>query len=110
MSYLEGVIIGPIRLFAYEAGPIIFLVLCQITGRLPDNSLIFPFWRFTMLTNKPALSFPWVRLMRLSEGDDDADAAAADEDVSDFRLFALPRPLALSLLSALTCKAARCCI
>ena len=49
--------IGPIRLFAYEAGPIKLLVLCQITGRLPDNSLIFPFLRLTRLTNKPALSF-----------------------------------------------------
>ena len=38
-------------------GPIILLVLCQITGRLHDNSLIFPFWRLTRLTNKPALSF-----------------------------------------------------
>ena len=30
-------------MFAYEAGPIILIVLCQISGRLPDNSLIFPF-------------------------------------------------------------------
>ena len=37
------------------------LVLCQITGRLPDNSLVFPFWRLTRLTNKPALSFSLVR-------------------------------------------------
>ena len=43
--------IGPIKLFAYEGGPIILLVLCQITGRLPDNSLIFLFWRFRRLTN-----------------------------------------------------------
>ena len=34
--------------------------------------------------------------MRLSEGDDDADAAAADEDVSDYRLFALPRSASCS--------------
>ena len=46
--------------FAYEAGPIILLVLCQITGRLPDNSLIFLFWRLTRLTNKPVLSFSLV--------------------------------------------------
>ena len=44
-------------MFDYEAGPIILLVLCHITGRLPDNSLIFPFWRLTRLTDKPALSF-----------------------------------------------------
>ena len=44
-------------MFAYEAGPIRLFVLCQTSGRLPDNSSIFMFWRLTRLTNKPALSF-----------------------------------------------------
>ena len=52
--------IGPIRLFAYEAGPIKLLVCVRLLGGCLIIPLIFPFWRLTRLTNKPALSFSLV--------------------------------------------------
>ena len=52
--------IQPIRLFAYEAGPIKLLVCVRLLGGCLIIPLIFPFWRLTRLTNKPALSFSLV--------------------------------------------------